>query len=76
MSGKLTALTYSTYKVRHTVASHCFRASHPITTYSYGFGKNTVRLQHDCRFDVFLPTHMKTALITKVLKVIKSEAKY
>jgi hypothetical protein len=47
MSGKLTALTYSTdLQHRHSItcrnigmAPCCFRVSHPITTYSYGYGK-------------------------------------
>jgi hypothetical protein len=64
MSGKLTALTYMQHV--HSIAcrniemaSYCFRASHPITTYSY-----EPHDQQQCyEFNAFLPTYTKSALV-------------
>jgi hypothetical protein len=65
MSRKLTVLTYSTYTVRHAVTLKWL----PIVFVRFiqsqrivRLRQNTVRLQHDYEFDVFLQTHAKSAL--------------
>jgi hypothetical protein len=56
MGGKLKTRTRTACRSIE-MASHCFHASHPITTYSYP------KVQHDHEFAVFFPTSTKSALI-------------
>jgi hypothetical protein len=64
MSGKLTALTYSTYTVRHAVTlkwlSIALALSNHMQRTVIRLPQNTVRLQNGYKFDVVLPVRNRS----------------
>jgi hypothetical protein len=55
--GELTALTYRTDTSCRSIemASHCFHASHPITTYSYSYGEKRYGYSTTTNLSYFFP---------------------
>jgi hypothetical protein len=76
--GNFAALTYTTYTVRYArplqwFPGNCFCASHPITTYSYGYGKIRYSYRTTTNLPHFSPTHTKStqsALAKRSINII------